>query len=115
MVKFDWIGQQCYINIEGRSIFLNHFPFLCYGGTYRSPENVILEAHGHVHLSPYDMSGKDIQRLQYCFPTQYDVGVDANNFTPISFKELNEKINHQIETGKNQYQVMMESFSKEIN
>ena len=115
MVKFDWVGQQCYINIEGRSIFLNHFPFLCYGGTYRSPENVILEAHGHVHLSPYDMSGKDIQRLQYCFPTQYDVGVDANNFTPISFKELNEKINYQIETGKNQYQVMMESFSKDIN
>ena len=61
------------------------------------------------------MSGKDIQRLQYCFPTQYDVGVDANNFTPISFKELNEKINYQIETGKNQYQVMMESFSKDIN
>ena len=32
-----------------------------------------------------------------------------------SFKELNEKINYQIETGKNQYQVMMESFSKDKN
>lgn len=27
-------------------------------------------------------------RMQYLFPTQYDVGVDNNNFTPISWKEV---------------------------
>jgi calcineurin-like phosphoesterase family protein len=35
------------------------------------------------------------------FPTQYDVGVDFNNFTPISWHEVNEKIIQQIENNNN--------------
>ena len=36
-------------------------------------------------------------RLQYLFPTQYDVGVDNNDFTPVSFEQVQRIINKQIE------------------
>jgi calcineurin-like phosphoesterase family protein len=32
------------------------------------------------------------------FPTQYDVGVDNNDFTPISFEEVKIKIEEQCRT-----------------
>lgn len=32
--------------------------------------------------------GKDIPRLAYLFPTQYDVGEDNNGYKPISFNEV---------------------------
>jgi calcineurin-like phosphoesterase family protein len=35
------------------------------------------------------------------FPTQYDVGVDFNEFAPISWNELNEKIKQQVENNEN--------------
>ena len=108
MMKFDWVGMQCYITIGGRSIYLNHYPFLCYGGTYRGEKGVVYNLHGHVHLNLNDMSGKDIRRLNWCFPTQYDVGVDANNYTPISFEEVDNRIKEQIAHNQNQYQSFME-------
>lgn len=36
-------------------------------------------------------------RLQYLYPTQYDVGVDNNNFTPVSFSQVKQIINKQME------------------
>jgi len=108
MMKFDWVGQQAFIAIAGRSIFLNHFPFLCYGGTYRNVDNVVYALHGHTHLSLNDLSGKDVSRLEHCFPSQYDVGVDANNFTPISFNDLDFRIKDQINQNQNQLQSFRE-------
>lgn len=35
--------------------------------------------------------GLDISRLRVLLPTQYDVGVDNNNFIPISYREVKEK------------------------
>ncbi len=43
------------------------------------------------------MKGFNNSRLSYRFPTQYDVGVDNNNFTPISYEKVKEIINKQIE------------------
>ena len=34
------------------------------------------------------------------FPTQYDVGVDNNNFTPISYAQVREIIQKQVEESK---------------
>ena len=42
-------------------------------------------------------TGKDDARLQYLYPTQYDVGVDNNNFIPISFEQLKRRIKKQVE------------------
>lgn len=34
------------------------------------------------------------------FPYQYDVGVDNNNYTPISWEQVKDKINNQIINAK---------------
>ena len=92
---FQLTAWQLLVNIEGRIVLLNHFPFLCYAGVYREPNGLIYNAYGHVHSGP-NKQGTDIPRLQYTFPTQYDVGVDNNNYEPISWYEFNEKIQKQL-------------------
>jgi len=37
-----------------------------------------------------------LPRLQYLYPTQYDVGVDNNNFTPVSFQQVKRIIENQV-------------------
>ena len=55
----------------------------------------------HVHTLKSNNSEKDFERLQYLFPTQYNVGVDFNNYTPISFQEVKEKIDFQVKNNVN--------------
>jgi len=101
---FELATQQLFIEIEGRKIYLNHVPFLCYGGTYRDEKGLVYQLHGHVHISNFANrnNGMDCNRcFSMLFPTQYDVGVDFNDFTPISFHEVDEKIKKQIETKQN--------------
>lgn len=86
------------IEIEKRSIYLNHYPFLCYGGSYRTEEDAVWQLFGHVHSGPLS-SGLDCDRLVHLFPYQYDVGVDNNNYTPISWIEVKAKIQDQIDNG----------------
>lgn len=93
MLRFKWVGYQLHLLVEDRSIYLNHFPFLCYGGTYHDIPT--WQLFGHVHSGP-GANGKDINRMQYLFPTQYDVGVDNNNFTPVSFEQIKTIIDFQI-------------------
>ena len=72
--RFEEIVMQKHIEIGKQKIYLNHCPFLCYGGTY-----------------------KDTSRLNMLFPTQYDVGVDNNNFTPVSFDQVKAIIQKQVQ------------------
>lgn len=90
MLYFDMVVPQLQIEIEDNSIYLNHYPFLCYGGSYRG----VWQLFGHVHSGP-QADGLDISRLRVLLPTQYDVGVDNNNFIPISYREVKEKIESQ--------------------
>ena len=92
---FKFSTQQMLIEIEGRKVYLNHYPFLCYAGTYRDPKGLVLQLFGHIHSGP-GKKGMDIPRMEYLFPTQYDVGVDNNNYEPISWNEVNEKIGKQL-------------------
>lgn len=96
---FDEVVSQTYLLIEDRNVYLNHYPFLCYGGVYREDEKKVWQLYGHVHSRKND-SGKDAWRLTYLFPTQYDVGVDNNNFTPISWRDVKEKIDNQVKNYK---------------
>lgn len=50
-------------------------------------------------LDTKNNTGIDAARLQYLYPTQYDVGVDNNNFTPVSFEQVKKIVNKQIENG----------------
>lgn len=94
--KFDSISPQLQININGRSVYLNHYPFLCYGGSYRGDKDAVWQLFGHVHSGPFS-TGKDDERLKMLFPYQYDVGVDNNNFTPISWEDVKIRIKNNIE------------------
>lgn len=93
------VTQQMRIQIDGWTLYLNHFPYLCFGGAWNTDRKVG-QAFGHVHSSP-TCTGKDKDRLQWLFPTQYDVGVDNNNYTPISWNSLKQKFEENISKNQN--------------
>ena len=84
--KKVWFDKTC--------VYMNHYPFLCFGGSYKGL-GATWQLFGHVHSNSRSKEGLDHKRLVNCFPTQYDVGVDNNNFTPISFDELHSYINNR--------------------
>lgn len=113
IAKFASVSFQKQIYIEDRCVYLNHYPFLCYGGAYRHGKDAVWELFGHVHSSPikYDLDhiddpevkeilGKDDNRLHHLFPTQFDVGVDNNDFRPVSWAEVKEAIERQVKEYK---------------
>ena len=91
---FKGVYQQLYIKIDNQRIYLNHLPFLCFDGAWRGLD-ATWQLFGHVHSRRDLDCGLDNQRLKYLFPTQYDVGVDNNNFTPVSYQEVKEIIHDQ--------------------
>jgi len=112
MTRFEAVAFQMYIYIDKQAIYLNHYPFLCYAGVYRG-ENSAWQLFGHVHSQKKEISyetitngevkeilSKDESRLKYLFPTQYDVGVDNNNYTPVSYEQVKEIITYQQELYK---------------
>lgn len=96
MGRFEHVAQQMTIRVGGQAIVLNHNPFLCYGGSYRD----VWQLFGHVHSGPASHTGLDHPRLKMLFPLQYDVGVDNNDFRPISFAEVKAKIEGQVAAAK---------------
>ena len=96
MSHFELVTQQMTIRVGGQAIVLNHNPFLCYGGSYRD----VWQLFGHVHSGPASHTGLDHPRLKMLFPRQYDVGVDNNNYRPISFADVKAKIEAQVAAAK---------------
>ena len=94
---FSDVVYQAHILIDKQTIYLNHFPFLCFdhGDINLYKDNYSIQLFGHVHSGPLT-SSKDVSRLNILFPTQYDVGVDNNNYTPISWADVKNKIKQQI-------------------
>lgn len=93
--RFELVTMQMHIEIGKRQIYLNHYPFLCYSGAYDGTWQLF----GHVHTGKSNV-GKDVPRLDLLYPTQYDVGMDNNNFTPVSFAQVREIILKQVEQSK---------------
>lgn len=93
--RFEEMTQQINMKIGKRHIILNHCPLLAFSGAWRG-EDATYQLFGHVHTSPYTDEGLDQQRMKYLFTSQYDVGVDNNNFTPVSWKEVDQIINNQM-------------------
>lgn len=92
---FESINYQMKISVNDQIIYLNHFPFLCFDGSYKCPGGT-WQLFGHVHSGTNDDSGLDCRRLINLFPTQYDVGVDNNNYTPVSYEQVKEIIDEQV-------------------
>lgn len=93
--RFKSVAMQMNIEVDNQKICLNHYPFLCYDGSYDG----VWQLFGHVHTNR-NHTGNDTARLKMLFPTQYDVGVDNNDFTPVSFAQVKEAIEKQIEQSK---------------
>lgn len=100
MELFERVEHQMIVKIDDRYVYLNHYPYLCYGGSWRGPENAVYALHGH--LLKTENSGKDFERMSNTFPYQYDVGVDFNNYKPISWEKVCEKITFQVNNNVNQ-------------
>lgn len=96
MSRFEKVTQQMTILVDGQTIILNHNPFLAYGGSYRDTWQLF----GHVHSGPLSHTGLDLPRLKMLFPLQYDVGVDNNDFRPVSFFAVKEKIEAQVHAAR---------------
>lgn len=99
---FDYVTMQMRITINGRTVYLNHYPFLTFAhwNTEVYHDNVSFALNGHVHLRKDD-TGFDAQFIKMYKNTQYEVGVDLNNYTPISWKEVNRRIHYQIDNDTN--------------
>lgn len=96
MKMFENVANEMYVIIDEQRIYLNHKPYLCFDGTYgRRDGKWTWQLFGHVHSGPNSDTGLDHARLRMLFPTQYDVGVDNNNFMPISFDEVKQIITDQ--------------------
>ena len=93
--RFKLMTQQINMKIGKRHIILNHYPMLAFSGAWRGVD-ATYQLFGHVHTSPYTDEGLDQQRMKMLFTSQYDVGVDNNDFTPVSWKEVDQIINNQM-------------------
>lgn len=98
---FDYVTQQMFITISNRKVYLNHYPFLCYGGSLRPYKNAVFQLFGHVHTSRFTNTGEDFKLMKYCNCYQYDVGVDFNDFRPISWRLIDERIKIQADKNVN--------------
>jgi len=66
-------------SLNGEAIVLMHYPMMSWPKSRRGS----IHLHGHIHAdSNYNWRNKE-QGIK-----RYDVGVDANNFVPISIKQI---------------------------
>ena len=93
--RFEHVALQMFIMVDKRKMYLCHYPFLCFEGGYKD----VWQLFGHVHTRKNN-TGIDAERLQYLYPTQYDVGVDNNDFKPVSFEKVKVIIDRQMEQRK---------------
>lgn len=82
---FEEIHEMLKISVNGREIYLSHFPLLCWDGCY---DGKVWNLHGHTHLGPYS-TGIDTERMKLRLDWQIDVGVDAWYYKPVNFGEVN--------------------------
>lgn len=93
---FDAVHEQVYMKVGKTHIYLTHFPLLCFDGAWNG-KSATWNLFGHCHSFPGSL-GLDVQRLVHLFPTQYDVGMDNNHYTPVSFEQVKQIINNQQES-----------------
>lgn len=97
---FEEITPQARLSIEGYNIYLNHYPFMCYPG-YKP---YTIQLFGHIHSSHSKFDGLDsVIAKESLQPSQYDVGVDWNDYAPVSWSKVLEKIKYQKENNVNMF------------
>lgn len=92
---FAGIVPKATIRIGKRRVILNHEPLATFSGIERGRDSVTYQLYGHVH-SKNGYSGFDTERVSRLAASQYDVGVDNNDYAPVSWKEVENIINERI-------------------
>lgn len=77
---FESVRDYAEMNWRGQKLVLFHYPIMKWNGMYRGS----WQLHGHIHSKGSGYN--DENRAQGIL--RYDVGVDANGYRPVSFKEL---------------------------
>ena len=96
--RFVEITQYKELEMDNTGVILTHFPLAEWDGFYYGTYHL----YGHTH-STFNLAEFTLQRERpngNC----WDVGVDNNNFEPVSFEEIKEKIDKNIKDitdGKN--------------
>ncbi len=86
--RFDSIDFQKILIIEGWTVIMNHFPFASFSNNF---DHKVIQLFGHIHSGPDGIGNVMMNgnKLQW---NQYDVGMDNNNYTPISWAEVKTKM-----------------------
>lgn len=79
------------LKLDGRRVCLMHYPLFSWNGMYRGSVHL----HGHSHNKPeFNQSNIEEGRLLW------DVGVDANDYRPISWEEISDALLPVVEEGE---------------
>ena len=86
--SLDWVSDkliavrdQAMIVVDGVKIFAQHYPCAAFNGDYH--------VYGHIHtLADGTCYGIDGDVTKVMRKNTYDVGVDQNNYTPVSYWQL---------------------------
>jgi calcineurin-like phosphoesterase family protein len=82
MGDFEWVKDYHVLHIEGRRLVLFHFPILEWDQFHRRS----IHLYGHVHNSQ-----TSAKRLTALTGAAFNVGVDVNQFRPVSISEIFQK------------------------
>jgi calcineurin-like phosphoesterase family protein len=83
---FEWINYYHVLKYEGVKIVLFHYPMLSGDGSYHGS----IHLYGHVHNGGNE--NPEFQtKLNALGPRAVNVGVDVNNFYPVSIKTIIDK------------------------
>ena len=82
--RFEEVCFQKYLLCDGWEIYLNHFPFLDFSNNF---DRKVCQFHGHIHSGPLNTGTLNNNRFKMLQWNQYDVGVDNNNYRPISLED----------------------------
>lgn len=75
---------QKYLLVGGWGVYLNHFPFLDFSNNF---DRNVCQLYGHTHEGPNSPGTLDTEKVKMTQWNQYNVGVDNNNYTPISLAD----------------------------
>lgn len=79
---FEWVKDYFVLTYEKQKFVLFHYPILEWQGFFSET----IHLYGHVHNSSKDPAQK--ARLDVLGPRAVNVGVDVNNYFPVSIKEI---------------------------
>ena len=78
-LRFGWVKEYFTFRYNKEKFILCHYPFVTWNGS----EHGSYDLHGHQHNNlVYNM------QQRFTGLRRFDVGVDANNFTPVSVEEI---------------------------